>query len=133
MISEFQGLLEAARGQAEPQRLLFVFVRAELPEDATPEQKRRFDRGQGGTLAPVMFVDKKTDEIQSFAELVEESRHMGQHWDVVFVGCLGGQGSREPSDEATQRALEAMIKSIQGGIVSHLLAYRADGEQLQFG
>jgi len=131
VISGFESLLEAARQQPEPQRLLFVFARAELPEGATPEEKRRFENGQGGALAPVMYVDKKTDEIHSFAELVEESRRMGKPWDMVFVGCLGGQGDREPSDEATQKALESMIKSIQGGLVSHLLMYRPDGEQVR--
>lgn len=129
-ISGFQNLLEAARRQPEPQRLLFVFVRAELPENASAEEKRIFENGQGGALIPVMYVDKKTNEIQSFAELVEESRHTGQSWDMVFVGCLSGQGDREPSDEATQQALETMVKSIQGGVVNHLLIYRPDGQQV---
>ncbi|MCC4114013.1 ribonucleotide reductase subunit alpha [Aromatoleum toluclasticum] len=130
IISGFQNLLEAARRQPEPQRLLFVFVRAELPENASAEEKRIFENGQGGALIPVMYVGKKTNEIQSFAELVEESRHTGQSWDMVFVGCLSGQGDREPSDEATQQALETMVKSIQGGVVNHLLIYRPDGQQV---
>ncbi len=130
IISGFQNLLDAARRQPEPQRLLFVFVRAELPENASAEEKRTFENGQGGALTPVMYVDKKTNEIQSFAELVEESRHTGQSWDMVFVGCLSGQGDREPSDEATQQALETMVKSIQGGVVKHLLIYRPDGQQV---
>lgn len=131
IISGFQSLLQAARRQPEPQRLLFVFTRKELPDGASAEEKQRFSQGQGGALAPVMFVDKKTDELQTFSELVEESRHTGQAWDVVFVGCLSGQGDREPSDEAVQQALETMVKSIQGGVVGHLLAYRQDGEQVR--
>lgn len=131
LITGFQSLLQAARRQPEPQRLLFVFARAELPDDATPEQKLRFEKGQGGSLAPIMYVDKKPDEIQSFAELAEESKQMGQPWDLVFVGCLGGQGDREPSDEEARMAMETMIKSIQGGVVGHLLAYRPDGEQVK--
>jgi hypothetical protein len=133
IISGFQSLLEAARRQPEPQRLLFVFVRAELPDGATAEERRQFEQGQGGALTPVMYVDKRPNEIQSFAELVEESRHTGQAWDMVFVGCLGGLGDREPSDEAAQQALEAMIKSIQGGVFGHLLAYRPDGGQVKLG
>ncbi len=131
IISGFQSLLQAARRQPEPQRMLFVFVRAELPEGAGPEEIRRFEAGQGGALAPVMFVDKEPSAIQSFAELVEESRHTGQKWDMVFVGCLGGQGDREPTDEEAQKAMELMVKSIQGGMVGHLLAYRPDGEQVR--
>lgn len=131
IVTGFQSLLETARRQPEPQRLLFVFVRAELPEGATAEEKRLFEDGCGGALTPVMYVDKRPGEIQSFPELVEESRHTGQSWDMVFVGCLGGQGDREASDEATDKALETMIKSIQGGVVAHLLAYRPDGGQVR--
>ena len=131
-IASFADLLTAARQQANPQRLLFVFTRAELPENASPEEIRRFENGRGGALAPVMFVDKKTSELQSFTERVEESRHTGQSWDLVFVGCLGGNDRRGPSDDDAQQALETMVKSIQGGMVSHLLAYRPDGEQVSF-
>lgn len=131
IITGFQNLLAEARRQAEPQRMLFVFVRSELPEGATAEEKRLFENGAGGALTPVMFVDKRPNEIQSFPELVEESRHTGQSWDLVFVGCLSGEGGREASDETTDQALETMVKSIQGGVVGHLLAYRPDGKQVR--
>lgn len=131
-IASFEDLLQAARQQPDPQRLLFVFTRSELPDDATPEQKLRFENGEGGTLAPVMFVDKALDELRSFAELVEESKHTGQDWSIVFVGCLGGQAGALPSGDEAQEALELMVKSIQGGIVDRFLAYRPDGEQIRF-
>ena len=35
-------LLGAARQEREPQRLLFVFVSAELPADATEAERQRF-------------------------------------------------------------------------------------------
>jgi len=47
-ISDFDDLLCAARGQPEPQRLLFVFANAELPDAATPAQRARFEAGGGG-------------------------------------------------------------------------------------
>jgi hypothetical protein len=131
IISGFQSLLQAARQQPEPQQMLFVFARTELPEGATTEEKQRFDKGQGGVMTPIMFVDKKPSEIETFADLVEESRQMGEPWDFVFVGCLSGQGDREPSDEEVTKALEVMVKSIQGGIIDHLLTYRPDGEQVR--
>ena len=43
-ISSFDDLIEAARAQPEPQRLLFVFAAVELPDDATAAQRARFDR-----------------------------------------------------------------------------------------
>jgi hypothetical protein len=57
-ISSFDDLLCAARAQPEPQRLLFVFADAVLPDDSSPEQRARFEAGQGGALVPLMFVDK---------------------------------------------------------------------------
>jgi len=38
----FDDFLEAARQQPNPQRLLFVFAAAELPDKSTPEQQQRF-------------------------------------------------------------------------------------------
>jgi len=55
-ISSFDDLLRAAREQPEPQRLLFVFANAVLPEDSTPEQRARFEAGESGALAPLMSV-----------------------------------------------------------------------------
>ncbi|MCC6526410.1 MAG: ribonucleotide reductase subunit alpha [Polyangiaceae bacterium] len=130
-ISSFEGLLEAARNQPERQRLLLVFTKAELPEGASPEEVERFERGLGGALTPVMFVDKAAEELESFAELVAESVETGRSWEVVFVGCLGGPGPRGPSEEETERTLEAMVESIQRGAVTRFIAFRRDGEPLQ--
>jgi hypothetical protein len=43
-IAEFADLLAASKAQPEPQRLLLVFVSAELPEDATEEERQRYGR-----------------------------------------------------------------------------------------
>ncbi len=55
-INSFSDFLLAARQQDQPQRLLFVFARAELPEQASQEERARFEAGQGGALAPLMCV-----------------------------------------------------------------------------
>ena len=47
-ITCFADLLSAAQQQAEPQRLLMVFVSAELPEDATAAEQQRHAEGEGG-------------------------------------------------------------------------------------
>jgi len=65
-ISSFADLLREARQQPEPQRLLFVFAGAALPDDSTPEQRRRYAAGAGGALVPLMCVDKAPDELRSF-------------------------------------------------------------------
>lgn len=48
--SHFRQLLAAAAAQPEPQRLLFVFAFAELPDHATPEQRERFRSGRTAPL-----------------------------------------------------------------------------------
>ena len=71
-IQHFDDLLAAARAQAQPQRLLMVFVATELPEDASAEQRARFAEGEGGALVPLMCVDKTPEELDSFATLLAE-------------------------------------------------------------
>ena len=46
MISSYSDLIQASYSQQEPQRLLFVFCRAELPDEASPEEKAAFERGE---------------------------------------------------------------------------------------
>jgi hypothetical protein len=131
-ISNYADLLEAARQQPEPQRLLFVFTRPELPEGATEAQKQAFQAGKGGVLTAQMCTDKALDELGDFADLVKESRRMGQDWKIVFVAGLGGHGGVMPSTEAAQEPLKTMISSIQNGEFSKYLAFNQDGDLVQF-
>jgi hypothetical protein len=89
MMNDFQQRCCAAGQQAEPQRLLFVFVRAELPESPTSDQRDRHDRREGGTLSPVLCVDKLPAEVPSFQALATESTTTGIDWDLVFVAAAG--------------------------------------------
>lgn len=68
--SHFEHLLHAAAERPEPQRLLFVFATAELPDDPTPAQRLRFETGEGGTPTKVICVDNGLDELTSFDTLV---------------------------------------------------------------
>ena len=86
-ITCFDDLLSAARAQVEPQRLLFVFVQAELPEAPTPEQRAGFARGQGGALVPRLCVDKAPDELGTFDALAQEAVQFGQPWTLVFAAA----------------------------------------------
>jgi len=122
-ISSFDDLLRAARRQPEPQRLLFVFTAAELPEDSTPAERARFEAGLGGALTPLMSVDKAPEEIRDFQALVEESRQFGKEWSVVFVAALAGSG--DPA-----QALERMIASIKAGSPGALIPFDRQGQAL---
>ena len=131
-ISSFADLLNAARQQPEPQRLLFVFTQPELPPDHTAEEARQFQAGKGGALTPKMVTDKAADELHDFTDLMEESRKTGQDWKIVFVAGLGGHGGVMPSPEEAQEPLKTMISSIQNGAFSKYLAFDRNGELVQF-
>ena len=130
--TDFDQLLQSAAAQPQPQRLLFVFATAELPEDATPAQRERFAAGAGGTLSPVVCVDKGLDELSSFEALVTESRESGSAWQVVFVAGLAGRNGQAPAAEQVERALQSMVERVRGGMIESFLALDPAGETLQF-
>jgi hypothetical protein len=131
-ISTFDDLLRAARQQPEPQRLLFVFAGAELPEDSTPEQRRRFDAGAGGVLIPLLCVDKTPDELGTFSALVAESMSLGPEWTIVFVAGLAGQGGRAPTSEDADAPLERMVESIKAGSHRSFIPFDRNGRPVLF-
>lgn len=127
-ISSFEDLLRAAREQPQPQRLLFVFAGAALPDDCTPEQQASYRAGQGGALIPLMSVDKRPDDLSTFAALVEESRQFGRDWVIVFVASLSGRDGRTPSSADADRSLQRMIASIQAGAIASFMPFNRLGE-----
>ncbi len=128
----FDQLLQAAAAQPEPQRLLFVFTAAELPDDATPAQRERFAAGAGGALAPLMCVDKGLDELSSFEALAAEARRAGPPWQVMFAAGLPGSRGEPPSAEQVEQALQTLLERVRSGHLSGLLALDASGAPLQF-
>lgn len=126
-ISNYADLLKAAKQQPEPQRLLFVFTKPELPEGYTEAQNQGFQAGTGGVLTPQMCTDKALDELGDFSDLVTESRQMGQDWKIVFVACLAGRAGVMPSTEEAQDHLKTMVNFIQNGAISKYLAFDQDG------
>jgi hypothetical protein len=130
-ISNYADLLKAAKQQPEPQRLLFVFTKPELPEGYTEAQNQDFQAGTGGVLTPQMCTDKALDELGDFSDLVKESRQTGQDWKIVFVASLPGRAGVMPSTEEAQEPLKTMIHSIQNGAISRYLAFDQDGDLVQ--
>jgi hypothetical protein len=131
-ISSFEDLLRAASQQPEPQRLLFVFAGAELPEDSTAEQRQRFAAGAGGALVPLMCVDKSPDELTTFAALAEESRLSGPEWTLVFVGALAGQRGRPPTRRDVEAPLQRMVDAIKAGSHGSFIPFDRNGQPVQF-
>ena len=132
-ISSFDDLLRAAREQSEPQRLLFVFANAVLPDDSTPDQRARFEAGQGGALAPLMSVDKAPEELGTFDALVEESCRYGQDWAIVFVASLSGRDGRAPTSREADQSLQRMIESIKTGLFGAFIPFDRQGQPMLLG
>lgn len=134
-IHHFDDLLHAAQNQPERQRLLLMFAARELPEGATPAQRARFERGEGGALTPLMCVDKKPEELTSFADLRHETAQQmavqNLSWDLMFVGALSGVLSAEPTDAEVDQQLNRMLQSLQTGQISTYLAFNTQGEPVQ--
>ena len=132
-ISNFDDLLVAARAQPQPQRLLFVFAGAELPDDPTPEQRARFEQGEGGALVPLMCVDKSIAELTTFEALVAESQEMGQAWQIVFAAALSGAvGSPLTADNARE-PLKRMEDAIRRGAFDNYIPFDRQGQPVMFG
>ena len=133
MISNYRELIAATGQEHEPQRLLFVFCRAELPDSASAEERAAFERGEGGALSPVVCVDKTPAEVADFSQLVDESRNTGQNWDVVFVAAMSGRGGVPPSSDEAQQPMTMMVESIRMGHVGNYLPLDVSGEAVSLG
>jgi hypothetical protein len=131
-ITEFADLLTAAEGQVEPQRLLLVFVVAELPEDATEAEVQRHAEQQGGSLKPVLCVDKLPSELADFAALMDESLRTGITWDLLFAAGLFGRGGVQPSSDEAEQPLKMMVGAIESGSIGNFLAFDRAGHSVSF-
>ena len=131
-IASFDDLLRSARAQDTPQRLLFVFTAASVPDDATPDQHARFKAGEGGTLTPLMCVDKTPDELTSFEALFDESRLLGTAWDIVFVAAMAGSAGRGPTSLEAEAPLQRMVEAIKSGRIGGFIPFDAAGLPVQF-
>lgn len=135
MISTFDDLLLAAGAQGVPQRLLMVFAAADLPEDATAEQRAGFVSGHGGALAPLMCVDKRPEQLASFAQLCAEADSLNSGWCLVLAGALSGQNGLDPTDQAVDDVFQRWLEHMRMGRVDQVLAqtlvFTRDGTAVQ--
>lgn len=132
-ITDYKTLLMVGKQQSDPQRFLFVFLQASLPEDHNEADKQRFQSGQGGELKAIMCVDKDLAELTDFADLVAESKQMEQNWSMVLIACLSGRNGIPPTSEEAEQPLKTMVQTIQnGGDLSKYLAFDKQGVLLSF-
>lgn len=132
-IIDYKTLLAVGRQQTEPQRFLFVFLQASVPEDSSDANKQSFHSGQGGELKALMCVDKDLGELTSFSDLSTESEQMEQDWSMVLIGCLSGNNGIPPSSADAEEPLKMMVQAVQNGAdLSKYLAFDKQGLLLNF-
>ena len=132
-IINYDTLLTVGRQQSEPQRFLFVFLQASLPDDHNEMDKHAFLSGNGGELKPIMCVDKDLAELTDFPDLVKESEQLNQEWSMVLVACLSGHNGFAPQPEEAEKPLEMMVQAVQNGAdLSKYLAFDKQGGLLNF-
>ena len=133
-ITDFESLLLAAKNQAEPQRLLFVFLNVSLPNDPKSEETILFNARQGGQLQPIMCVDKTVDELGVFSDLVAESDNMEKDWQIVLVAALSGKNGVAPSSADATQPLTKMVKEVESSAnLSNYMGFDRDGSPVRFG
>lgn len=132
-ITCFDDLLRAARAQPDPQRLLLVFAGASLGDDATEQQRRRFEAGEGGELAPLMCVDKDPQELADFAALAAEAEMLAAPWVLVFAAALGGRAPLAPSQAEVDAALERMVEAVRVGDIARFVPFDRHGQAVRLG
>lgn len=133
-ITSFDDLLRIATQQPTLQRLLLVFCKAELPEDATPQQKAEFEAGEGGLLVPVASVDKFPEALSSFDVLSQEALAQGLAWDLLFVAAMDRTQDEGPEQtNVVEQTLEAMVTAVKAGEVGSFVPFDASGTVVALG
>jgi hypothetical protein len=132
-ITTFDDLLHAARAQPQPQRLLFVFAAATLPDDASAEQRASFEAGEAGELAPQMCVDKDPHELPGFEALAAEAQRFGQPWALMFAAALSGLNGAPPAESRVAEALQRMVEAVRNGELAGFIPFDRQGHAVHLG
>lgn len=132
-ITCFDDLLAAARTQPQPQTLLMVFVDVELPPDASPEERVRFEQGQGGALTPRMCVDRALADLSDWPSLAADADQQSRDWRMVMVAALSGTAGQAPKDDAIEQALNRMVMAVHQGEIEGFIPFDRQGQAVHFG
>lgn len=80
-----------------------------------------------------MCVDKRPDELTSFAALAQESSQFGHVCGLVFAAALSGSVNRAPTSEDAEEPLQRMVESIKQGRIGAFIPFDPQGQPVQIG
>lgn len=132
-LHNFDDLIQMARTQPTPQHLLLVFAEAQLPDNSTPEQRERFESGEGGTLTPIMCVDKAAAELVSFQSLAAEAAQLGIKWQILFAAAMTSVAGQLDADTVIGQAFEKMVAQIKAGKIEAYVPFNHHGDTVILG
>lgn len=123
--SNFQKLVNAAKSQSEPQRLLFLLAKSER------ENKARKSRARG-TITPIACVDKLPEELSTIKKFVSEADQINSDWDMIFIAGMNGSEGKAPTTEEAEPLLNKMANDLMGGQdLSRYLILTRDDQQVE--
>lgn len=108
-ISSFSDLIDAAKREKDPQRLLFLFANAESMTGVVASKHH------SGTITPVMCVDKLPSELSTFQALVDEADSINKKWNFIFIASFGGTKGCAPSSKDADPHLTKMSNDVLEG------------------
>lgn len=107
MITNFQELLNEANKLEQPQRLLFLFAKADA--------KKKKTKHKTGTITPIMCVDKLPGELSDFASFAKEADNISNEWDMMMIAGLNGQNGTAPTTDEAEPYLNQMANNVSDG------------------
>ncbi|PCI72011.1 MAG: ribonucleotide reductase subunit alpha [Gammaproteobacteria bacterium] len=108
MSSNFKKMIDAAKAQEQPQRILIMLAKSEVEENDK-------EKGMSGTITPVICVDKTPDEITSFEDFIKEADSINSDWDMMFIAGLSGENNEMPTPEDADPILNQMVNNLMSG------------------
>jgi hypothetical protein len=128
MSDMFSQLLAMAEQQEQPQRLLFLFAKAE-----SASKKNASDKDpKSGTIEPRMCVDKLPKELSDYAALIKEADSVEKDWNFVFVAGLSGQNGFAPTTEMAEQYLNKMTNDLSSGKnIAQYVVFDREGQPIE--
>ncbi|MFP8780247.1 ribonucleotide reductase subunit alpha [Hydrogenophaga sp. RWCD_12] len=131
-ITCFDDLIAVARTQPTPQTLLMVFVDVELPPDASPDERTRFEQEQGGALTPRMCLDRTAADLSDWTALAAEADQQSPEWRMVMAAALSGREGQPAKTEFIEQALNRMVMGVHQGQIQGVLIFDRQGQAVYF-